>query len=349
MIDPLALFIMILAAWLVCQITMQRWNAHVLTLFGLVFVAIYAPIAALWITITCVEAVLLVLLLRRFERQSPWRKYGAYAVLLNFLFVDLHPMSLGLVVETLAISFSTIRIFMTAKQLLSSRKPVKARETYWILTAGFFLPALIVGPVFSGIDIQKASKSEQSERAEPRDYRLVLTGLILAILINPACGLAVEKLTGEEGLDWPLFVVAPILFVQLFTAFWGQSLIAEHTSRFFGFRLPQNFDAPWKAKDIKDFWARWHRSMAQFVMQYIFLPLNLRGVSPRIATIAAFLFMGLWHNLSLGYFIWGVSHGLLMAYWPKREFNPLLAKLLQILTWVVVIGLSYVANYGALA
>lgn len=350
MIDPLALFVFILAAWIAALSFGANGKAAVLTLSGIAFVAIYAPVAAGWIVLMSLEGVLLVLLLKRFDRQSNWRKYGAYLLLLNFLFVDLHQFALGLIVETLAISFSTIRIFMTAKQQLAARKGVEAKETVWIPVAGFYLPALIVGPVFSGVDIQK--QATQGSAAEPvrlSDYRLVLQGLVLAILVNPACGQLVAKLAGEDGMGHPLFAVAPILFVQLFTAFWGQSLIAEHTSRFFGFRLPQNFDEPWKAKDIKDFWARWHRSMAQFVMQYIFLPLNLRGVSPRLATVAAFVFMGLWHNLSLGYFIWGLSHGLLMAYWPKRELDGTRAGIARAATWIIVITLSYIANYGALA
>ncbi len=349
MIDPLAHFMAILAAWLIAQMLGARWNAAVLMAGGAAFVAVFAPVAALWILLTCIEASLLVLVLRRFDRQSAWRKYGAYLVLLNFLFVDLHDLALGLLVETLAISFSTIRIFMTAKQILAARKPAPARETGWIFVAGFFLPALIVGPVFSGLDLKKNAEADTPEPVEARDYRLVLGGLILAILANPAAGQLVGAMTDAERWALPMVAAAPILFVQLFTAFWGQSLIAEHTSRFFGFRLPQNFDEPWKAKDIRDFWSRWHRSMAQFVMQYIFLPLNLRGISPRLATVAAFVFMGVWHNLSVGYLIWGFGHGLLMAYWPKREFKPLVALLLQIATWVLVIGLSYVANYGALA
>lgn len=245
-----------------------------------------------------------------------------------------------------SISFSTIRIFMTAKQLLSARKTRPVRDARWIFVAAFFLPALVVGPVFSGTDLQKQSEAAEPEPVTLRDYRMILQGLVLATLINPGFGQLTDLL---KLVLQPKVAAAPLYFLALFTAFWGQSLVAEHTSRFFGFRLPVNFDAPWKAANIREFWSRWHRSMAEFVTQYIFLPLNLRGITPRLATVAAFVFMGFWHNLSVGYFIWGISHGLLLAYWPKREFTGMAGITVRIGTWAAVIGLSYIANYGALA
>ena len=120
------------------------------------------------------------------------------------------------------------------------------------------------------------------------------------------------------------------------------------TSKISDYNIPQNFDAPWKAVGIKEFWQRWHISMSNFVMQYIFLPLSINKVNPKLATIAAFVFMGLWHNISVGYFIWGVSHGVLMAYWPGRPevVTKWRINLERLATLVIVIALSYIANYA---
>jgi D-alanyl-lipoteichoic acid acyltransferase DltB (MBOAT superfamily) len=125
-------------------------------------------------------------------------------------------------------------------------------------------------------------------------------------------------------------------------------LIAESGAALAGFEVPQNFNRPWLAVDIRDFWNRWHISMAKFVTQYIFLPLNLRGFSPRFATAASFVFMGLWHEVRIGYIIWGVAHGLLMAYAPKSAniASPALKRLNRLATLVSVVVLSYVANYA---
>ncbi len=349
MIDPLALLLSILGGWLVFRALGRASAAPVLTVGGVLFMLVHAPVAAAWIALTVAEAALMVRVFQRLEREASWRKYGVYLLLPNFLFVDLHPLGFGLNVETLAISFSTIRIFMTAKQILSARKPPSTGDGWWIVVAAFFLPALVVGPVFSGMELKKQAQADEPEAISLRDYRMVLQGLVLAVLVNPGLGMLINYVVLPEYKGLPDAWAAPLYFLQLFSAFWGQSLIAEHTSRFFGLRLPVNFDAPWKAANIRDFWSRWHRSMAEFVTQYIFLPLNLRGVSPRLATVTAFVFMGLWHNLSFGYALWGISHGLLLAFWPKRDFTGAAGLLVRTGTWITVIALSYIANHGALS
>lgn len=349
MTDALAHLGFILAAWALCFALRFKASEVILTISGMAFLLLYAPIAAGWILFTCIEGIVLFALLRGRAREDGLRKYGAYVLLLNLLAVDVHPLVFGFNVETLAISFSTIRIFMTTKQLLSARKAPDMTQTGWVLVSGFYLPAILIGPVFSGLDLKKQKAAAEPYRVTITDNRLILQGLVLAILGNPAMGSIAASITSPDGYGLPALTAAPFLFLQLFAAFWGQSLIAEHTSRHFGYVLPVNFDMPWRAKDIRDFWQRWHRSMAQFVMQYIFLPLNLKGVSPKLATVAAFLFMGLWHNLSPGYFIWGIGHGLLLANWPKQELKGAQLYLGAVFTWICVIGLSYIANFGDLA
>ena len=349
MINPIAHILFLAVAWLLFGMAGWRRPALILSIFGTAFLAVYAPVAMLWIAVTALEACLLVMWLNGKPRGSDLRQYLPYLLLLNLLFVDLHPQILLLSVETLAISFSTIRIFMTAKQLLAMRSEYSARELKWVWVAAFYLPALIVGPVFSGMDLRKQAEADAQPDLSAQTFRYLVTGMVCLLLIN----VYIQQLTlvltppktemtlGVEG--------APILFAMLFAGFYGQSLVAEYSSRLFGRTLPYNFDRPWRATNIRDFWQRWHRSMANFVIQYIFLPMNMRGASAQLATIAAFVFMGLWHNLSAGYFIWGFTHGCLLAFWP-RKVESIAGKLAErAVTWIAVIGLSYIANYSWLA
>ena len=161
MINPITHLLFIIAAWLFFAISGQRRPALILTIFGLAFLAIYAPIAMLWIAFTALEASILVLWLEKHDRTSNLRQYLPYAVLINLLFVELHPDILLVSVETLAISFSTIRIFMTAKQLLAVRAKFDRSELKWIWAAAFYLPALIVGPVFSGTELRKQAETNE--------------------------------------------------------------------------------------------------------------------------------------------------------------------------------------------
>ena len=349
MINPIAHLLFIVVFWLAFATAGKKRADLTLTLGGVAFLAVYAPIALFWIAFTTAEACLLVLWLRNRERSNGKRQYLPYILLPNLLFVELHPAILLISVETLAISFSIIRIFMTAKQLLAMRKPCMPKDVYWIWAAAFFLPALIVGPVFSGTELRKQAKQNAQPDCSARTFRFLLTGIVTVLLINPMLTSFAHKIS---GLPWTFDLGiegAPIYFAILYTGFYGQSLIAEHTSRLFGRTLPVNFAQPWRAANIRDFWQRWHRSMANFVMQYVFLPLNLRGVSARLATIASFCFMGLWHNLSPGYLLWGICHGSLLAFWPKDLKWPLARALERVVTWVAVILLSYLANYSWLA
>ncbi len=176
-------------------------------------------------------------------------------------------------------------------------------------------------------------------------YRKMFSGWLLATLVAPWM---LELARGTELLRvWgPVTLVA--LFLNLFAGFWGQCLIAESGAALAGFTIPQNFDRPWLAVDIRDFWNRWHISMARFVMQYIFLPLNLRGVKPKVATTLAFVFMGFWHEVQIGYIIWGLTHGLVMANAPRiTAGSSARARLVsRFSTLSLVIVVSYVANYA---
>ena len=335
---PLIHLMLILAAWALCQALPRKMYIPVLTVMGALAIGIFAPVALIFILVSSLEAALLVRLLVRLDRGSGLRKWGLYALLPNLLFVDFNALLLGMPVATLAISFSLIRIFMTARQILTSRKGFDRSELVWIFAAAFYLPAIVIGPVFAGQDLRKQHRAADWPAPTLRDARMVLQGLVLSIVV------AAWFFRYADVLLPPLTAV--FLFLSLFAAFWGQSLIAEHSSRFFGIHLPVNFDHPWKARSIKDFWQRWHRSMAQFVLQYIYLPLNLRGLNPRLATVAAFAFMGVWHNVSAGYLVWGICHGLLLVYAPEPDDRRLRNLIIRVGTWIAVISLSWFANYG---
>ncbi len=347
MIDPLIYFLTCVLGILVSSIIPHRHKPAFWGLWGVLFLIILAPASAVFLLFVCLQAILITYLLCKRQRSDPWRKYGPYLLLLNLFWVDFHKFFLGYFVDTIGISFATIRIFMTSKQLLSSRKDLKAEFVKWITISGFYMPALIIGPVFSGLDLRKQQMAGPDHIKESTSflYRNMFLGLSLSIVFAYVFTHAANLITAPEAL----WIIRPIfLFMALFAAFWGQSLIAEMTSKISGYNIPQNFNAPWKAVGIKDFWQRWHMSMSGFIMQYIFLPLTLKGVNPKLATIAAFVFMGIWHNVGTGYIIWGFAHGLLMAYWPEQPDKPSPIRTLneRILTIAIVIFLSYIANYA---
>ena len=95
----------------------------------------------------------------------------------------------------------------------------------------------------------------------------------------------------------------------------------------FGFRLPENFDSPFKAASVREFWRRWHMTLSRFLSQYVYLPLggNRKGKRRQILNLlAVFLVSGLWHGANWTFVLWGLMHGLAAAFetaFPRARFR----------------------------
>jgi hypothetical protein len=345
-ITPLTQIVAILAILPIAHFLKPAGRLVLMSAAGAVLLLLVAPGSAWFILLMCIEALVLEAALRGLPKKSMVRQYLPYVLLLNMFYTDI-VNGFGLDLATISVAFAVIRVFMTTKQLLGLPKTTWRDRVISLAAGGFFLPVLVVGPVFSGTTLWAQCKPSSSPASGTTEwlYRKLFSGWILAALVAPW----MTALAGGTDLArWTAPLVMLALFGNLFAAFWGQSLIAEAGAALAGFTVPQNFNRPWLALDIRDFWNRWHISMAKFVMQYVFLPLNLRGVPPKIATASAFVFMGLWHEVSPGYLIWGFAHGLVMVFAPKVTVNsPRLAKLTSRLgTLSLVVILSYVANYA---
>ena len=346
MITPLTQIVVILAMLPIAHFLPRKGRLLLMSGAGAMLLLVVAPASAWMILLICLQGLVLEALLRNLPKSSMLRQYLPYLLVLNMFYTDIVNGLDSLDLATVSVAFAVIRVFMTTKQLLGLPNTTWQSRVGSLVTGGFFLPVIVIGPVLSGTTLWTQAKPNGKEAPGTTEwmYRKMFFGWMLAALIAP--GMA--QLAGGYGLDsWAAPFIMIALFLNLFASFWGLSLIAEAGASLTGFTVPQNFNRPWLAIDIRDFWSRWHTSMAKFVMQYIFLPLNLRGVKPRAATVAAFVFMGLWHEVQIGYLIWGFSHGLMMAYAPK--ITPGSERLRRIVSRVgtlsSVIILSYVANY----
>ncbi len=348
--SPLTHMVAILATLPIAHVLPKPWRLAFLSVAGAVAFLLFSP-GSFWVVlVTIVEAVVLERVLRGLPRKSMWRQYLPYVLLLNLFTTDLFRGQFrASEILTLGVAFSVVRCFMTLKQLLGAAATTAGQRSWSLMAAGFFLPATVVGPVFSGTTLWEQTRETDVTKG-PRAsteflYRSLFGGWLLSALVAQWF---FQLCDGPDLRGWWAPLVMLGLFLHLFASFWGQSLIAESGAALAGFEVPRNFNRPWLAVDIRDFWNRWHISMAKFVTQYVFLPLNLRGFSPRFATAASFVFMGLWHEVRIGYIIWGVAHGLLMAYAPKSANieSPKLKWLNRLATLVSVVVLSYVANYA---
>ena len=132
---------------------------------------------------------------------------------------------------------------------------------------------------------------------------------------------------------------------QLYFDFSGYSDMAIGLARMFGFRLPINFNSPYKATTIIDFWRRWHMTLSSFFRDYVYIPLggNRQGAAAQaLFVIIVFFLTGLWHGAGWTFIVWGLLHGVLVLtchLWTTHSPWRLPTTLTRPMTFVAVVAL----------
>jgi D-alanyl-lipoteichoic acid acyltransferase DltB (MBOAT superfamily) len=180
-----------------------------------------------------------------------------------------------------------------------------------------YFPHLIAGPILHHKDMIPQFESEKSKRSDPH---LILCGLIIfAIGLFKKTCLAdgIQPLVAPAfGANYPSFdqawIGALAYTFQLYFDFSGYSDMAIGISLMFGIFLPLNFNSPYKAASIIDFWRRWHMTLSQFLRDYLYIPLggNRHGrVLRYVNLMITMLLGGLWHGAARTFVAWGALHG----------------------------------------
>jgi D-alanyl-lipoteichoic acid acyltransferase DltB (MBOAT superfamily) len=130
--------------------------------------------------------------------------------------------------------------------------------------------------------------------------------------------------------------------LQIYFDFSGYSDMAIGLARMLNVRFPLNFDSPYQATDISDFWRRWHITLGAFLRDYLYIPLGGNRVAPlhQVANLMiTMLLAGLWHGAAWSFVVWGGLHGayLVVHTQYRRRCRPLPARIGQVLTLLAVI------------
>jgi alginate O-acetyltransferase complex protein AlgI len=150
--------------------------------------------------------------------------------------------------------------------------------------------------------------------------RLLFWGLFQKVVVADRLALFVDAIYSDvhayHGL--PLVLVTYLFALQLYFDFSGYTDMARGTARLFGIHLVENFNYPYLAWNVAEFWRRWHMSFTHWILDYVFKPLQLSLRSLRtwgtpISLVITFLISGLWHGASWCFVVWGGLHGLCMA------------------------------------
>lgn len=259
---------------------------------------------------------------------------GSFASLAAFFGAEVSPIVLDLVLPV-GISFYTFQTLSYVIDVYRKTVPAEKNFFFYALFVSFF-PQLVAGPIERPDKLMPQLKEAPKTTAE--DLKVGLLVMLLgffkkiavADIIAPVVNSVYNSPTEAGAVS---IIVATLLFsVQIYCDFSGYTDIATGCARIMGIRLMKNFDRPYSAVSIKDFWSRWHISLSGWLRDYLYIPLggNRAGKFRHLLNLfIVFLASGLWHGASWTFVLWGAIHGVYQIFsaltFKKR--NELLSRI----------------------
>jgi alginate O-acetyltransferase complex protein AlgI len=181
-----------------------------------------------------------------------------------------------------------------------------------------FFPQLVAGPIERGARLLPQFQKERRFDAEAAGdgCRRILWGLFKKVVVADSAATIVDAVFAQHGeLAAGWLVIAAVAFsIQIYGDFSGYSDVAIGLARLFGFQLSDNFRYPFFARNIAEFWQRWHISLSSWFRDYVYIPLGGSRVgTPRhfFNVLLVFLVSGLWHGANWTFVVWGLIHAIL--------------------------------------
>lgn len=235
----------------------------------------------------------------------------------------------------LGISYITFKVM----QMLVEIKDNMIKEVNFIdyLSFMIFFPTLSSGPIDRSRrfikDIEKTiSKTEYLDNLG-KGIEYILQGLVYKIILSQLIFDKINIISEATYTTKNLTIYMYLYGFYLFFDFAGYSLMAVGVSKIFGIDTPMNFNKPFLAKDMKDFWNRWHMSLSHWFRDFVFSRLVFAMFKKKIfksslttamvAYIVNMTLMGVWHGINFSYLLYGLYHGIILAiteYFQKTKF-----------------------------
>ena len=235
----------------------------------------------------------------------------------------------------LGISYITFKVM----QILVEIKDNMIKEVNFIdyLSFMIFFPTLSSGPIDRSRrfikDIEKTiSKTEYLDNLG-KGIEYISQGLVYKIILSQLIFDKINIISEATYTTKNLTIYMYLYGFYLFFDFAGYSLMAVGVSKIFGIDTPMNFNKPFLAKDMKDFWNRWHMSLSHWFRDFVFSRLVFAMFKKKIfksslttamvAYIVNMTLMGVWHGINFSYLLYGLYHGIILAiteYFQKTKF-----------------------------
>jgi alginate O-acetyltransferase complex protein AlgI len=250
------------------------------------------------------------------------------------------------------ISFYTFQTLSYSIEVYNGRQKAEKHLGYFALYVSFF-PQLVAGPIerFSRLTPQLRAKHTFTYDNLANGLRLILYGLFIKMVIADNLSTVVDQIYAapQNFGSWDILKGIFLYSFQIYTDFYGYSIIAIGSALIIGINIMDNFKTPYLAKNISEFWQRWHISLSTWFRDYLYYPLGGNRVSTGfwlMNIVVVFVVSGIWHGANWTFVIWGALFGAVYlieklinkAFKLEKEYSPysLGHILLTIKTFVIV-------------
>ncbi|MEZ5016676.1 MAG: MBOAT family O-acyltransferase [Flavipsychrobacter sp.] len=225
----------------------------------------------------------------------------------------------------IGLSFHTFQAMSYTIEVYRGNQPPEKNFMIYALYVMFY-PQLVAGPI------------ERPQNVLPQFHKLkqydwdnikegltrMMWGFFKKVVIADRLALCVDYVFDNTGsVSWVSLVVGAMLYsFQIYCDFSGYSDIGIGAAKVMGFKLMENFNQPYTAHNISNFWSRWHISLSTWFRDYVYIPLggNRKGeLRRRVNVFIVFLLSGLWHGANWTFVLWGALHGFLVMLLPGRK------------------------------
>ena len=231
----------------------------------------------------------------------------------------------------LGISFYTFQIVSYIIDVYRGTVPV---ETSFVNLGAYLcmFPQLIAGPIVVYSDVREALENRELSIVNlDEGLKTFILGLGSKVILANQIGTLWNEvcMIGYESISTPLAWLGAVAYsMQLYFDFWGYSLMAIGLGKMLGFHMPANFNHPYAARSVTDFWRRWHITLGAWFREYVYIPLggNRKGRLKTLRNLLVVWFLvGFWHGADWNFILWGLFIFALQVM-EKNLLLPLLRK-----------------------
>lgn len=348
--------VMLVLYWLVPGMKLKNW---LLLIIGLVFYSFGSISGILLLLASALITYVLGLLIRQQKMAKPAMIIGVTG---NLIFLLIYkylgallsqmfdfPQAAASLVAPIGISFFTFKNISYLIDGYRKQENITDRLQDYLLYVSFF-PQIMAGPItrFPDFSEQLQERSYDLDKITEGLQRFIL-GLFKKVILCSVVGTAVDRIfpMNASVLDFRLAWIGAIGYmIQIYFDFSGYSDMAIGMGTMLGFHTPENFNYPYIASSVADFWRRWHISLSTWFRDYLYIPLggNRKGqLRAALNKLIVFLLCGLWHGYGLTFLLWGLWHGVFSALESLKIINTKkMPKTLKHIYTLLVVGLGFV-------